>query len=528
MALIHHTSSLAVDVDQLRSHLRSSVSSIRATTQQAAFACSALHDSGAPPAPLSESVEASDHQLAGYSRFGCGTNDPPCGKGWPVLWFAILLSYAPLLVSELVIVNVALTFFGGGPSNPCGDSKDGERSLDHPLSRACVDALSKVADAQSVSITVSHVISFIFAPIANVMADRMGRKPVLIIAGLLTMAQAAALVSAHYGCSPYWWYAAMILPGLVPANVGWGAVLADRTTPETRALVYSLLMAGEKFDGIVLPLVVSVASGQVCSWMSVIAMAIMFLFIIFFMPETMPPERRNEIRLLERERNEPKASRFAGMRLLYVEPKMRILTIIVFTYSFVLTGTQAIILLFYKANFGLGQKGASPLFSVYYGALLIMNLFLLQPLVRLSRPKALLVFSYVMWTGYSVSMFFAETRLQLYAIQALACFAFVSMPSFALLFHNAVAPELRAQVVGAVVQLQHLGRAIGPLVYCQFFKFFVKHRGDFGRRAPGFPFLLGAGLQVISLLVIVSLSSSRFSLDDENFAEERPEESTQG
>merc|ERR1712222_216870 len=89
--------------------------------------------------------------------------------------------------------------------------------------------------------------------------------------------------------------------------------------------------------------------------------------------------------------------------------------------------------------------------------------------------RKLLIFAYIVWTSFSVSICFVTSVPGLYAVVGLSCFASSALPNFFALFNNAVGPELRSQIVAAVVMIQSLGKVFGPLIFNQLFNFFLKN-----------------------------------------------------
>lgn len=229
----------------------------------------------------------------------------------------------------------------------------------------------------------------------------------------------------------------------------------------------------------------------------------------------MTAERRQELKAIQAEGGG--TSRLAGIKMLVVDPKLRGITFLAFTAALMVSGVQAIALTFYKARFGLDEKGASPVFSVYYATNFIMNVFLIRPLVNCMGTRKLLIFAYLVWTSFSVSMVLVTSVPGLYAAVALSCFASSALPNFFALFNNAVGPEMRSQIVAAVVMIQSLGKVFGPLIFNQLFNFFLKNESlaklsvwtQEGQQV-GCVFLVMACLQLLSVFIIMCLPQSLF------------------
>lgn len=458
---------------------------------------------------------------------GCGSDRPPCGRGWPAFWIAVLMAYGPTLVAELVIVGVAASYFGkeihgGDPTDPTAYDP-----CNYPttyIAAECNNAIKRVTGVQSVSTTVAYGLAFFFSPIAGALCDKIGRKPVLFMSGVLLALHAVALLLVAKGFSPYIWYISVCLPGLLPANVGWGAILVDRTLPAERAPVYAWLLAGENLDGVVLPLIVAAASSEACSWMIIVMMGIMLFLIVFFIPETMPKARREEMRIQQQESGVAAPSKFAGLKMMVTDKKLRVLAGLAFFSSIMAIGTQAILLPYFKAKFQLNNKQCSPLFATYYASMFFMNVVLMGPMINLLGLKGLLMLAYTIWGLFSVGIFFVppQTPGLLYLMMIVSCFAAAALPGFFALLNASVKPEMRGQIIGAMVAIQSLGKMVGPLLYNLIFTAAINEapdpenrvKGDgflgMGLYGVGAPFLMSAFFQACSLTVICCLPAALF------------------
>lgn len=493
--------------------------------------------------PLQPSLGASGRQVddapaqSDVGTLGCGSDRPPCGRGWPAFWIAVLMAYGPTLVAELLIVGLAATYFAKDISPSGVDACDYGGLLpngESPYNAVqCNQALSRVTGAQSVSTTVAYGLAFFCSPLAGALCDKVGRKPVLFMSGILLTLHAVALLAVVKGLSPYIWYASVCLPGLLPANVGWGAVLVDRTLPMERAPVYAWLLAGENLDGVVLPLIVASVSAEGCTWMIIVFMAIMLTLIVLFIPETMPKARREEMRIQQLESGVPAPSKLAGLKMMVTDKKLRVLSGLAFFSSIMSIGTQAVLLPYFKQKFHLSPQQCSPLFATYYGSMFFMNVVLMKPMIHFLGLKGLLLLAYTGWGCFSIGIFFvpSESPGLLYLMMVISCFAAAALPGFFALLNASVIPEMRGQIIGAMVAIQALGKMIGPLLYNLVFTAALDSAPDnggegflgLGERGVGTPFLMSAILQACSLIVIACLPAALFKEGEEPAGGDGPE-----
>jgi len=205
--------------------------------------------------------------------------------------------------------------------------------------------------------------------------------------------------------------------------------------------------------------------------------------------------------------------------MLVMDRKLRGITFLAFTAALMVSGVQAIALLFYKSRFGLDAEGAAPVFSIYFATNFVMNVFLVRPLVSCMGTRKLLIFAYSVWLAFSITICFITSTPALYLTVGLSCFASSALPNFFALFNNAVGPEMRSQIVASVVSIQSLGKVFGPFIYNRLFSFFVNH--DLGIAWPqvgqqvGCVFLAQGVLQILSIFIIMCLPEELFRTSDE-------------
>jgi len=253
----------------------------------------------------------------------------------------------------------------------------------------------------------------------------------------------------------------------------------------------------------------------------IVFMIIMLTLIVLFIPETMPKARREEMRIQQQESGQPAPSRTEGLKLLVTDKKLRVLSGLAFFSSMMSIGTQAILLPYFKQKYHLTAKGCSPLFATYYGSMFFMNVVLMKPMIHYLGLKGLLLLAYTGWGAFSIGIFFVPegSPQLLYLMMVISCFAAAALPGFFALLNASVKPEMRGQIIGAMVAIQALGKMIGPLLYNLVFTTAlgsapVDGVGDgflgLGDRGVGAPFLMSAIFQACSFTVIACLPAALF------------------
>ncbi|MED4731135.1 MFS transporter [Aneurinibacillus migulanus] len=202
---------------------------------------------------------------------------------------------------------------------------------------------------------VYSLMQFIFAPMWGGISDRIGRKPVMLIgiAGL-------SLSFFLFAVSTQLWmlFAARILAGfLSSANMPTTmAYVADVTTPENRGKGMGIIGAAVGLGFIFGPAIGGIFSKTSLSTPFFIAgtvSAITFLFVLFFLKESLPPEKRT-VRTSGTKESRWKA--FNG--------PTSVLYILQFFVSFSLAGLEATFAYFAFARAGIGTTNLGYIFMI--------------------------------------------------------------------------------------------------------------------------------------------------------------------
>ncbi|MFE4200324.1 MFS transporter [Aneurinibacillus aneurinilyticus] len=202
---------------------------------------------------------------------------------------------------------------------------------------------------------VYSLMQFIFAPMWGGISDRIGRKPVMLIgiAGL-------SLSFFLFAVSTQLWmlFAARILAGfLSSANMPTTmAYVADVTTPENRGKGMGIIGAAVGLGFIFGPAIGGIFSKTSLNMPFFIAgtvSAITFLFVLFFLRESLPPEKRT-VRTPGTKESRWKA--FSG--------PTSVLYILQFFVSFSLAGLEATFAYFAFARAGIGTTNLGYIFMI--------------------------------------------------------------------------------------------------------------------------------------------------------------------
>jgi DHA1 family tetracycline resistance protein-like MFS transporter len=139
---------------------------------------------------------------------------------------------------------------------------------------------------------------FFAGPVMGNLGDRFGRRPVLLLSMIAFSIDYALMAAAP---TLAWLFLGRAVAGIAgalysPAN----AVLADVTPPEQRGAIFGLMGAGFGLGFIVGPAIGGLLAGLGTRAPFIAAASIAALnalWMVFWLPETLPPEKRRQFRL---------------------------------------------------------------------------------------------------------------------------------------------------------------------------------------------------------------------------------------
>lgn len=149
---------------------------------------------------------------------------------------------------------------------------------------------------------VYSLMQFLFVPLWGRLSDRVGRRPVLIWSIFGTALANASLGAAlAFGGGIHWLFAARVFAGIATANLGTAsAYIADVTPPKDRAKGMGLIGAafglgfilGPGIGGVLAGIAVNGRHGPWACWAAAGLSLINFVWVLFGLVESLPPDRR--------------------------------------------------------------------------------------------------------------------------------------------------------------------------------------------------------------------------------------------
>ncbi|HML21548.1 MAG TPA: MFS transporter [Aggregatilinea sp.] len=342
-------------------------------------------------------------------------------------------------------------------------------------------------------ISIYAICQFLAAPGLGALSDRVGRRAILLVC---LAGSAVGYLITGIGGALWVLFLGRVIDGLTGGNVGVVyATVADVTPPHDRSKYFGWLGAAGGIGFIMGPAIGGFASGLGHAAPLYVAAALTLVNLllgVFFMPETLPPEKRvQQVRLAQ-------LNPFGVLSKVFAIPQLRWLLAAWFLYNLPFAALQANLGLYAIDTLGWDSTGTSSIYVLVGLVNITTQGVLLGRLYRRFGDKRLMMGGMLLQVvGYTViaSVLVAKTSVVLYlGILFFSSGNGLIIPSMNGLFSRAATAQSQGRVQGGGQSVQSLARIVGPLMGGESYD-------RFGHAAP---YLSGVGLVLVSLATVVT------------------------
>ena len=350
------------------------------------------------------------------------------------------------------------------------------------------------------------LMQFVASPVIGSLSDHHGRRPVILLS--------AAGLAADYvlmALAPnLWWLAAgRIIAGITSASFTTVyAYMADITPPEQRARGYGLIGAAFSAGFVAGPLlggVLGEISPRTPFWVAGALSGIAFLYGLFILPESLPPERRMRF-------SWKRANPFGALMLLRSHHELFGLSFVNFLLYFAHHVFSAVFVLYAGYRYGWSAWEVGLVLALVGALDMIVQGLLVGPMAKRFGDRATMIFGLFGGAVGIACMGLASTGL-LFALAMLPNALWgLAMPTLQSLMTQRVSESEQGQLQGANMSVASIAGVLSPLFFGAVYAASVGKEAPL--RHPGAAFLIAA-LVLLAAAIIGWWVARRVARDEE-------------
>ena len=351
--------------------------------------------------------------------------------------------------------------------------------------------ISNAAEYGGLLMFIYAATQFLFAPMIGALSDRFGRRPLLLCS---LCAYGLNYLLLAWAPTMTWLFFARFLSGITGATTTTAsAYVADISAPEEKAQNFGLLGAAFGLGFIIGPVIGGIL-GEFGSRLPFIAAAAMslinFIYGYFILPESLASQKRRSFEL-------NRANPFGALKIISNFSAAG-LFLVFFLIYLSHHATQSTWTYYTMFRFGWDEV----MVGISLGVVGICVAVVQGGLTRWCIPKMGLTNAVYLGIGAYIIGFLGFSwapngKIMLAMIMPYALGGFVG-PSLQGILSNQVPANMQGELQGVLTSLISFSAIIGPPVMTQSFSYFSSSGALY---VPGAPFILGAFLSILALII---------------------------
>ncbi len=337
--------------------------------------------------------------------------------------------------------------------------------------------------------TVFALMQFIFSPVLGVLSDRFGRRPVILLSNLgLGLDYIVMALAPTVG----WLFLGRMISGITAASISTGmAYIADVVPREKRAGAFGLIGAAFGVGFVLGPALGGIlgnANPRLPFWVAAGLSLANWLYGFFFVPESLPLERRKAFTLR-------RANPVGSLVLLRSHPELfQLATIQFISYLAHEVFNVWALYAIYRYAWSTGSIGTSLALAGICTA--VISAGLVRPIVaRIGERRTLYLGQFFGGLGVLMAGLARTGAFYLGSIPIISIWNISSPAANGMMTHR-VSESEQGELQGAISSLRAIAMMLGPGLFTFTFAFFID-QGK-GWNVPGAPWYLGAFLLFVA------------------------------
>ncbi len=300
---------------------------------------------------------------------------------------------------------------------------------------------------------------FVASPVIGSLSDRYGRRPVLLVSALGLAADYVLMAVAPN----LWWLAlGRIVTGITSASFTTVyAYMADITPPAGRARAYGLIGAAFSAGFVAGPLlggVLGEVSPRAPFWVAAALSGLTFLYGLFILPESLPPESRMPFAW-------KRANPLGALALLRSHRELTGLSVVNFLLYFAHHVFSAVFVLYAGYRYGWGAFEVGLLLALVGVLDMLMQGVFVGPMVRRFGDRRTMVFGLFGGAVGIACMGWAPTGLLFTLAMLPNALWGLAMPTLQSLMTQRVSESEQGQLQGANMSVASIAGVASPLFF---------------------------------------------------------------
>ncbi|WP_295772751.1 TCR/Tet family MFS transporter [uncultured Mucilaginibacter sp.] len=341
------------------------------------------------------------------------------------------------------------------------------------------------------------LMQFLFSSVLGNLSDRYGRRPVLLISMVGFGIDYAFMAFAP---TVFWLFVGRIIAGIAGASSTTAtAYIADVSTGDNRAANFGIIGAATGL-GFILGIALGGYLGEVglkIPFMAAAGMALLnALYGYFVLPESLSAENRRSF-------NWKQANPISTLKKLGTYPGVSGLISAFFLVYIASKAVESVLAFFLVEKFDWSKSAISSL-GIFIGVLLIAIQGGLIRIVipKLGQQKSIIAGLLFYALGLLLIALFSSKGWLMYVYMIPYCLGGISGPALQGFITSQLQPNEQGELQGGLNGLVSITTVIGPLLMSTLFAHFTNPKTS-SIYFPGAPYLLGAILMLISVVIAV-------------------------